>query len=136
MIKKKVILLAAGGTGGHLFPAIALAEELYKAEADIHLITDLRCRKYLTPDLPITPHIINLYLNTSGLPGKIKSVFQILFACLKSIILIRRIKPDIIIGFGGYPSFPPMAATKLLDIPMIIQEQNCFLGKSNRFFAN
>lgn len=136
MIKKKVILLAAGGTGGHLFPAIALAEELYKTETDIHLITDLRCRKYLTPDLPITPHIINLYLKTSGLPGKIKSAFQILFACLKSIILIRRIKPDIIIGFGGYPSFPPMAAAKLLNIPMIIQEQNCFLGKSNRFFAN
>jgi len=136
MTKKRTILLAAGGTGGHLFPAIALAEELSKAGLNIHLVTDLRCQKYLPPDLPIVPHIINLHLKISGLLSKIKSALQILSACLESIALIRRIKPEIIIGFGGYPSFPPMAAARLLNIPMIIQEQNCFLGKSNRFFAN
>lgn len=135
MSKKRSILLAAGGTGGHLFPAIALGEELKKSNCDIHLITDLRCKKYLSPNLPLTAHIIDLHLKMSGVLNKMKSALQLLVTCIKSLFLILRIKPDIIIGFGGYPSFPPMLIAKMLNIPMIIQEQNCFLGKSNRFFA-
>ena len=135
MTKNKTILLAAGGTGGHLFPAIAVAEELAKSQVKVHLATDHRCSKYLTEGLPLTAHIFVLHLNMSGIFNKIKSVIQLLSACIKSIVLIRKIKPDAIIGFGGYPSFPAMAAAKILKIPMIIQEQNCFLGKSNRFFA-
>ncbi len=135
MTKNKTILLAAGGTGGHLFPAIAIAKELAKSQAKIHLITDYRCQKYLTKDLPITSHIFDLHLNMSNIFHKIKSAIKLLIICIKTIILIRKIKPKIIMGFGGYPSFPAMYAAKILRIPMIIQEQNCFLGKSNRFFA-
>lgn len=135
MNKHKTILLAAGGTGGHLFPAIAIAEELTKAQSNVHLITDLRCQKYLTDDLPLTAHIIDLHLKMSGIVNKIKSIIKLFSACVRSVALIRKIKPDAIIGFGGYPSFPAMAAARILRIPMIIQEQNCFLGKSNRFFA-
>lgn len=135
MNKNPIILLAAGGTGGHLFPAIAIAEELKKSKASVHLITDLRCEKYLTADLPITPHIINLHINMSGLRAKIKSITKIMVACFKAIILVRKLKPNVIVGFGGYPSFPAMAAGVLLNIPIIIHEQNCFLGKSNRIFA-
>jgi len=135
MAQNKTILLAAGGTGGHLFPAIAIAEELAKSQVTVHLVTDYRCKKYLTGDLPLTPHIFDLHLSMSGIFNKIKSAIKLFSACIKSVALIRRIKPDAIIGFGGYPSFPSMAAARILKIPMIIQEQNCFLGKSNRFFA-
>ncbi len=135
MNKKKTVLLAAGGTGGHLFPAIALAEELEKSNCNIHLITDLRCKKYLSFNLPISVHIIALHLKTSGILNKIKSLLQLLLTCIKSSFLILKIKPDIVIGFGGYPSFLPMFIAKMLNIPIILQEQNCFLGKSNRFFA-
>ena len=135
MNQNPTILLAAGGTGGHLFPAIALAEELKNSKASVHLMTDFRCTKYLTPDLPLTPHVINLHINMSGLTAKIKSMTQLILACIRAITLVRKIKPNVIVGFGGYPSFPAMTAGVLLNIPIIIHEQNCFLGKSNRIFA-
>ncbi len=145
MKKKRAILLAAGGTGGHLFPAIAIAEELLKIQSpnnhynnnitDIHLITDLRCQKYLTDDLSFNIHIVDLHLSMFGFINKIKSVIKLLRACIKTAILLRKIKPDIVIGFGGYPSFPSLLAARLFRIPIIIQEQNCFLGKTNCYFA-
>ena len=135
MSNKKTIILAAGGTGGHFFPAIALAEELAKSKHDIHLITDRRCKKYITKEMPIIPHIANLHIKMSGLFNKIKSAYQLVISCLKTIILFLKIKPSIVVGFGGYPSFPAMLAASFLRIPIIIQEQNCFLGKSNRIFA-
>ena len=135
MSNKKTIILAAGGTGGHFFPAIALAEELAKSKHDIHLITDRRCKKYITKEMPIIPHIANLHIKMSGLFNKIKSAYQLVISCLKTIILFLKIKPSIVVGFGGYPSFPAMLAASFLRITIIIQEQNCFLGKSNRIFA-
>jgi len=132
---KKNIILAAGGTGGHFYPAIALAEELVKSGHDIHLITDRRCEKYITENMPIIPHIIDLHIKMSGIFNKIKSIYQLIAACIKTIVLFLKLKPSIVIGFGGYPSFPAMLAASFLKIPIIIQEQNCFLGKSNRMFA-
>lgn len=133
----KTILLATGGTGGHLFPAIALAETLSDlAHHDIHLITDLRCQKYLTSDIPAKTHIVNLYLNFSGIINKFKIPFLILSAIIKAFIKIRHIKPDIVIGFGGYPSFPTMLVCRILQIDMILHEQNSYLGKVNQIFAH
>ena len=132
---KKTIVLAAGGTGGHFFPAIALAEELAKSGHNIHLITDRRCEKYITENMPIIPYITNLHIKMSGIFNKIKSIYQLIAACAKTIILFLKLKPSIVIGFGGYPSFPAMLAASFFKIPIVIQEQNCFLGKSNRIFA-
>ena len=133
--KKKSIVLAAGGTGGHLFPALALAEEFENAAIDIYLITDLRCKKYLAPNLKIKPHIFDFHLKMTGLSNKLISLWRLSNVCIKTLLLIGRLKPDIIIGFGGYTSFPSLLAAKVLRIPFIVQEQNCFLGKSNRLFA-
>lgn len=184
-MEKKVILLTAGGTGGHFFPALALAEEfdLHK-NIDVHLSTDERCRKYLTDEVKINFHIIDLYIGnrfchprpspchpglkdpgssfllcrgsrilrsgmtkklsgmTRGASGimtrlfnKLKIPFSILLAVSKALLVIRKLKPSVIIGFGGYPSFPLMFVGQLLRIPTIIYEQNSFLGKSNKIFA-
>jgi UDP-N-acetylglucosamine--N-acetylmuramyl-(pentapeptide) pyrophosphoryl-undecaprenol N-acetylglucosamine transferase len=135
MKKQRKILLAAGGTGGHLFPAIAIAEELAKRKISAHLITDQRCAKYLTPDLPVEAHIINIHMKMSGLIAKIKSLAALILACFHAIILLHKIRPNLVIGFGGYPSFPSLLAAILLGIPIVIHEQNCFFGKSNRIFA-
>jgi UDP-N-acetylglucosamine--N-acetylmuramyl-(pentapeptide) pyrophosphoryl-undecaprenol N-acetylglucosamine transferase len=131
----KTIIVTGGGTGGHLFPAIALGEELMRKGYKVHLITDNRCQKYLTEDLTIISHLINFKLPANkGILSKIKLLMAILLAVYQSIILLVKIKPHAIIGFGGYPTFPPMLAAVLLNIPIIIYEQNCFIGKSNRFF--
>ena len=133
--KKKSIILAAGGTGGHLFPALALAEELDNTNVDVHLITDLRCQKYLDQNQPIKTHIFDFHLKMTGLLNKVISVWRLSNVCIKTLCLIGKLKPHIIIGFGGYTSFPSLLAAKVLRIPYIVQEQNCFLGKSNRLFA-
>mgnify|MGYP001145265340 CR=1 FL=1 len=132
----KIILLSAGGTGGHFFPAIALAEELQKTNCKIHLITDKRCEKYLSTDAKLESHIVNLHIKISGIVNKIRSAFQLITACIKTLFLMIRIKPDVVIGFGGYPTFPSLLAAKALHIPIILHEQNCLLGKSNHFFAS
>lgn len=134
MSNRKTIVLAAGGTGGHFFPAIALAEEIAKSVPNIHLITDRRCEKYITKNMPVLPHVTDLHIKMSGIFNKIKSIYQLTTACIKTIILFFKLKPSIVIGFGGYPSFPAMLAASFLKIPIIIHEQNCFLGKSNRIF--
>jgi UDP-N-acetylglucosamine--N-acetylmuramyl-(pentapeptide) pyrophosphoryl-undecaprenol N-acetylglucosamine transferase len=135
MSYKKPIILSAGGTGGHLFPALALAEELNNAGVSVHLITDLRCEKYLTKNEPVKPYIFNFHLKMTGILNKFISLWRLSNTCIKTLWLIGKLKPSIIIGFGGYTSFPSLMAAKLLRIPYIIQEQNCFLGKTNRFFA-
>jgi len=134
--KRKVILLTAGGTGGHFFPALALAEELAKnSELEVHISTDNRCKKYLTNDIKIKSHIVDLYINLRGMINKLKIPFAIYLSLIKAFILIKKLKPELIIGFGGYPSFPVMFIGQLLSIPTIVYEQNSFFGKSNKFFA-
>ena len=130
----KKIVVAAGGTGGHLFPSIATGEELINRGYEVHLITDLRCQKYLTKDLKLIPHIVNLKNYHNSTFAKIRFYITLLTATFQSIKLLYLIKPSAIIGFGGYPSFPPLLASVFLRIPIIIHEQNCFMGKVNKFF--
>ena len=130
----KSIVVAAGGTAGHLFPAIALGEELVKRGYSLHLITDIRCKKYLTQDLKFTAHVLNFKLLPRGIYNKIKYLTRLIIVTLESLLILVRIKPSAIIGFGGYPTFPPLLVSVVLRIPIIIYEQNCFIGKTNRFF--
>lgn len=131
----KKIVLNAGGTGGHFFPAIALGEELKKRGHQIYLITDKRCEKYLTADIKFTVKVIDLKINAGSVQNKLIALVKILFSTLKALIYLSKIRPDIIISFGGYPTIPGSTAAVLLSIPTIIHEQNSFLGKTNRFFA-
>lgn len=128
----KKIILVAGGTGGHFFPAVALGEELIKRGYEVHFITDLRCQKYINQNMGLIFHILDL--------KRSDNIFLFLpnlsIAILKAIKLLYNIKSSAIIGFGGYPVIAPMFAAIFLRVPIIIHEQNSYLGKVNKFFAS
>jgi UDP-N-acetylglucosamine--N-acetylmuramyl-(pentapeptide) pyrophosphoryl-undecaprenol N-acetylglucosamine transferase len=130
----KKIFVTGGGTGGHLFPAIALGEELVSRGYDVHLVTDTRCKGYLK-DCTLKTHLLHLGFMRKGLMSKILLSTRMIFAIAQSIALLICYRPQVVVGFGGYTAFPMMLAAKLLYIPIMLHEQNCFLGKVNDMFA-
>lgn len=134
---KQTIVLAAGGTGGHLFPAQALAEELQRRGYEIHLITDARVRDYGS-DFPAArvydvPSATITWRRPWALPRRAWRLWRG-YGLSKTILL--QAKPSVVVGFGGYPSFPPIAAAARLRLPIIIQEQNAVMGRANRALAS
>jgi len=126
-----VIVLSAGGTGGHLFPAQALAGELVKRGRDIVVMTDARFANYATAfpkarieTVPSSP------FNAIGAPFKIAAGFAVALAKL------LKLKPAAVIGFGGYPSVPVMLAANFAGLPTGIIEQNAVVGRANRLVMN
>ncbi|PHS29094.1 MAG: undecaprenyldiphospho-muramoylpentapeptide beta-N-acetylglucosaminyltransferase [Robiginitomaculum sp.] len=133
----KTIILAAGGTGGHMFPARALAEVLRDRGWRIVLITDRRGAALSDGFSEAERHVIP----AASLSGKnpirlMMGVFSLLAGIVKSLWLILRTRPALVAGFGGYPSFPALAAARLSFRPIVLHEQNCVLGRTNRVFAN
>ncbi len=131
----KRIFVVGGGTGGHLFPAIAVAEILQKRKYNVSLITDHRCVKYLKNHTHIPTYVIGQPQPKSGILGRILRVFFTLIAIIRAFILLYKTKPALIIGFGGYVTYPPLLASRILGIPIMIHELDCFLGKVNLRFA-
>lgn len=126
-------VMVAGGTGGHLFPAQALAEELLRRGHTIYLMTDARAKNF-GGDFPAVETII-VPAATPNLRHPIKAMkagFTILNGVRKARKALKRIKPDAIVGFGGYPTFPPFLAASMLGIPGILHEANSVLGRANR----
>ena len=130
--KKKKVVLAAGGTGGHIFPAEALASELLSQGCEVILITDKRYKKHiLTPD-EMEVRVIAAASPSGGIFSKVKAVPVILSGIRQAKSELKKIKPDVVVGFGGYPSFPTMYAATKLKIKTVIHEQNCMMGKVNK----
>jgi UDP-N-acetylglucosamine--N-acetylmuramyl-(pentapeptide) pyrophosphoryl-undecaprenol N-acetylglucosamine transferase len=129
-------LLAAGGTGGHMFPAQSLSEELIRLGWDCAMITDTRGRKH-AGRIKADP-IIEVKAASISPRHPIKAArgaFQLLRGVQQSKTFMREWRPDVIVGFGGYPSFPALRAAESLNIPRVIHEQNAVLGRVNRVFA-
>jgi len=132
----QLIILAAGGTGGHVFPAEALATVLLNRNYRIELITDGRGQTYGGTLGSVPTHRIF----AGGIAGKtlltkIAAFGEIILGVAQSLRLLSRLKPSAVIGFGGYASFPAVAAASLLGIPTILHEQNAVLGLANRLLA-
>jgi UDP-N-acetylglucosamine--N-acetylmuramyl-(pentapeptide) pyrophosphoryl-undecaprenol N-acetylglucosamine transferase len=131
-----VFVIMAGGTGGHLFPAMALAQELRRRGHVIHLMTDHRVAGY-GDDFPARDiHIVPSA--TPSLRNPVKFVsggFKILGGVGVAWGRLRKIRADAVIGFGGYPTFPPFLAASLLGVPGILHEANAVLGRANRALA-
>jgi len=135
-MSSKPILLCAGGTGGHLFPAEALSHALQKRGASVHLVTDARALKY-SGDFPASAiHCVPAATITGGsVFGKIKAALMIGRGLLAARALLRRIQPGCVVGFGGYPTVPPLLAAQHLQIPTLLHEQNAVAGRANRLLA-
>lgn len=134
--RSNTIVLAAGGTGGHLFPAQALAEELVRRGHIIHLMTDERVRDYGKSFPASETHIVpSATLSLSGplkLPGRLWRLYS---GYRAARAILDRLKPGAVIGFGGYPSFPPIVAASRLGIPTCVHDQNAVMGRANRLLS-
>ena len=129
------ILVAAGGTGGHLFPAEALALALAGRGWRIHLATDRRVESY-GRDFPAEKiHFIPSATLTRQPLEAAGAILNIGAGVVLSRILIARERPAAAVGFGGYPTVPPMLAATWAKVPTIVHEQNAVLGRANRFLA-
>jgi UDP-N-acetylglucosamine--N-acetylmuramyl-(pentapeptide) pyrophosphoryl-undecaprenol N-acetylglucosamine transferase len=126
-------VLMAGGTGGHLFPAMALAQELGRRGHAIHLMTDHRATSY-GGDFPAEAiHIVPSATPSVRNPLKFAAAsFTIARGILVARGMLGRIAPDAVVGFGGYPVFPPFLAARSRGIPGILHEQNAVMGRANR----
>lgn len=136
MAARGIIVLAAGGTGGHLFPAQALAEELTRRGYVIHLMTDERVRDYGRNFPAAETHVVpSATVSLSKpwlLPGRLRRLHG---GYRQAKAILKRVRPRAVIGFGGYPSFPPILAAAALGIPSCVHDQNAVMGRANRVLA-
>lgn len=132
-----LLLIAAGGTGGHMFPAQALAEAMLKRGWRVQLSTDARGARY-TGGFPHTTEITEVSSATfarGGIFAKAMVLPRIAAGVMGAMSQMRRDRPDVVVGFGGYPSIPALGAAVLMRLPRMIHEQNGVLGKVNDLLA-
>lgn len=133
---RKKFVLTAGGTGGHVFPAEALARELIEEGCDISFITDRRGGSFSGkfPQTAVHRVFARGYAGKNAV-SKLWGLFLLGIGVLQSLWILKRLKPDAVVGFGGYAAFPASFAATLLGIPLILHEQNAVLGGANRVLA-
>jgi len=129
------VILSAGGTGGHMFPAFSLARALQDRGIPVALITDSRGTRYQSqyPDIPF--YTVRADTLRAGLIAKIKTACDLIMGIGQAYFLLRKLKPRAVVGFGGYPSFPAVLAAQALRIPTVLHEQNAVLGRANKLMA-
>ena len=129
-------LLAAGGTGGHLFPAEALAEALAGRGLIVELATDERAERYGKRFPARQIHVIaSETLRSRNVVALARTGAIMSLALLRAYLLLGRIKPAVVVGFGGYPTLAPVLAATLRHIPTLIHEQNAVMGRANKLLA-
>ena len=129
----KKIIFSSGGTGGHIFPAINLMKYFSNKGYDVLLITDIRGNTFLKNHARFRSCIINTDTpSNKSFFRKIFSFIMILFSITRSILILRKEKPDLIIGFGGYVSFPISFSSRFYNTPLVIYENNLVLGRTNK----
>ena len=132
---KPVYVLAAGGTGGHLFPAEAVARILVESGGAVHLLTDSRADAF-TDRLPgVTIDRVRAGRPGGGPFNAAYGLAELAVGVVQARRLLRQLKPAAVVGFGGYPSVPTMLAAAQLGLPTLIHEQNAVFGRANRLLA-
>lgn len=130
------IMLSAGGTGGHLFPAQALADALTRRGHVVDLVTDERVMKYGAVFPARKIYEVPAATPSGGsIVAKAKAAMTLLWGGVKARNVLRDVRPNAIVGFGGYPTVPPMLAAKGAGVPAILHEQNAVMGRANKFLS-
>ena len=133
----KKIIFSGGGTGGHIFPAINLMKHFSDKKYKVLLVTDNRGNNLVKNYSEFKSYILNSSTPTNkNLLKKLFSYFLIIYSIVKSIIIIRKEKPDLIFGCGGYVSFPISFASRFFNLPLIIYENNMILGRANKHLSS
>jgi UDP-N-acetylglucosamine--N-acetylmuramyl-(pentapeptide) pyrophosphoryl-undecaprenol N-acetylglucosamine transferase len=134
--RERAVFLAAGGTGGHLFPAEAVSRVLAERKIVVELVTDERATKY---GGAFPAHAIHQVAAATprggGAVTRLVAVATLARGLVSALRLLRRARPAVVVGFGGYPTVPPLMAATLLGIPTILHEANAVMGRANRFLA-
>ncbi len=132
---RTIIVLAAGGTGGHMFPAEALARELAARHFALALVTDKRGAAFGESD-DVDVHRIHAGQMVGGTIRKMAGAVQMARGLFEARRVLRQLEPAAAVGFGGYASVPTMLAAVYARIPTVIHEQNAVLGRANRMLAS
>jgi UDP-N-acetylglucosamine--N-acetylmuramyl-(pentapeptide) pyrophosphoryl-undecaprenol N-acetylglucosamine transferase len=137
-VKRPTILVMAGGTGGHIFPGIAVAEALVQKGWKVHWLgTAERMEAEIVPKNGYPISFINIVgVRNKGWQTWLKTPFKILQSIWQSVQVLKEVKPDVVLGMGGYASAPGGVAAWLLGIPLVLHEQNAVAGMSNRFLSH
>ena len=132
-----LLVMAAGGSGGHMFPAQSLAEVMLARGWRVKLSTDDRGARFTSafPSAVEIEVVASATFSRGGMLAKVAAPFRILAGVISARSKMRENKPQIVVGFGGYPSIPALSAAVLMGIPRIIHEQNGVLGRVNTLFA-
>ncbi len=132
-----MLVIAAGGTGGHMFPAQALAETMLAQGWRVRLSTDDRGARYAGgfPEAVVREVLPSATFARGGLLAKLAAPFRIARGVLAARARMKADRPAVVVGFGGYPSIPALGAAVLLGLPRMIHEQNGVLGRVNTVFA-
>lgn len=132
-----LLIIAAGGTGGHMFPAQALAEEMLTRGWRVKLSTDGRGARYAGgfPDAVPVEQVRSATFARGGALARLGVPLLIAGGVASAMRAMRRDPPAVVVGFGGYPSIPALTAAWLMRLPRMIHEQNGVLGRVNRLFA-
>ncbi|HWT31444.1 MAG TPA: glycosyltransferase, partial [Propylenella sp.] len=128
----RTALLVAGGTGGHLFPALALREALMQRGWAVHVATDPRVGAFISGVPAAEMHLVGAATLGGSPLALARSLATMARAVAEARALLRQMRPAVVVGFGGYPTVPPLLAARLMRLPIAVHEANAVVGRANR----